>query len=126
MHTTTAVVTGHSRGLGAAIAAQLLQQGVPVLGLSRRAHADLRLRFPDLLDEVLLDLADAAAVQNWLAGPGLRARLQGVPVLLVNNAGVLDPIGPLPMQGGAAIARAVAVNVAAPLMIAAAVASQFL
>ena len=30
-----AIVTGHSRGLGEALAAALLQRGVAVLGLSR-------------------------------------------------------------------------------------------
>jgi nucleoside-diphosphate-sugar epimerase len=34
-----AIVTGHSGGLGAALAADLLSRGIVVLGLARRTHA---------------------------------------------------------------------------------------
>ena len=122
MQDCTAIVTGHSRGLGAAVAASLLRRGIPTLGLSRHGHPDLARRHPGLLQEVALDLADSAALGAWLAGPALADRVRGRgQVLLVNNAGVLEPVGPLPMQDPAAVAKAVAVNVAAPLMLAAAV-----
>lgn len=120
----TAIVTGHSRGLGAAVARELLQRGIPVLGVSRRPHPDLAAQFPGLLDEMLVDLSDVTAVQKWLGGPDLRARLQGVPLtMLVNNAGVIEPIGPLASQDMMAISRAIAINVSAPLVLASAVAA---
>ena len=92
---TCAIVTGHSRGLGAALVDTLLAQGLPVLALARgaRGSADARLR------EVALDLADAAALQRWLDGGELDAFIADhARVLLVNNAGTLGPVGPLQRQ----------------------------
>ncbi len=119
-----AVVSGHTQGLGAAIAENLLARGIAVLGLARGENAALARRFPALLDEVGIDLADSALLANWLAGDTLRDFLGGCQsALLVNNAGMLQPIGPLQMQDAGTIFRAVAVNVAAPLMLASAVVS---
>jgi NAD(P)-dependent dehydrogenase (short-subunit alcohol dehydrogenase family) len=116
-----AIVTGHSRGLGAAIADDLLGRRIAVLGISRARNPALARRFPGTLEEVELDLADSAALERWLAGKTMRAFVAGTdPVLLVNNAGVLQPIGPLESQDQAAVARAVGVNVAAALVLAAA------
>ncbi len=54
-----AIVTGHTRGLGAALAAQLLQRGLAVLGISRRAHPSLATQFgADRFAELALDLSD--------------------------------------------------------------------
>jgi benzil reductase ((S)-benzoin forming) len=120
-----AVVTGHSRGLGEGIASHLLAQGIPVLGLARQRNVALAKRFGAALTEAQLDLADAAAVQRWLATDALgpfvgEAKL----AMLVNNAGVLQPIGPLEVQDVAAVARAVAVNVGAVLVLSAAFAAR--
>lgn len=54
-----AIVTGHTRGLGAAIAEQLLRRGIAVLGLARATNADLAARYPELFCERSLDLADS-------------------------------------------------------------------
>ena len=56
-----AIVTGHTRGLGAAIAEQLLARGIAVLGLARSGNTDLATRYPDLFNEIALDLADSVA-----------------------------------------------------------------
>lgn len=117
-----AIVTGHSRGLGAAIAEELLARGIPVLGMSRQSNAALAERHPTSLTQCALDLADSAALANWLERSTLRSYLAGCEtVLLINNAGTLQPVGPLAAQTPEAIARAVALNVAAPLMLAAAI-----
>ena len=116
-----AIVTGHSRGLGAAIAAGLLARGIAVLGLARAQHPDLAGTRPELFDQVALDLSDTQAVTQWLGSGALDAWLADAgTVLLVNNAGVVQPIGPLPLQDVTTIGTAVALNVAAPLMLAAA------
>ena len=121
MKATKAIVTGHSRGLGAAIAGELLKRGIPVLGLARRGNAALAAQHDDRLAEVVIDLADSAALAAWLAGGVLGNWMADAQqVLLVNNAGTLQPMGPLPLQEIDAVARAVAANVAAPLMLAAA------
>ncbi|MFP3566892.1 SDR family oxidoreductase [Paraburkholderia sp. SIMBA_030] len=119
-----AIVTGHTRGLGAALAEQLLARNVAVLGLSRSRHATLAQRFAALLEEIELELADPARVAQWLAGDALRGFVSGAQsVLLINNAGMVQPIGPLEGQDAAAIASAVSLNVATPLMLASAVAA---
>ena len=119
-----AVVTGHTRGLGAAIAAQLLARGARVLGIARRTNAALAARHGAALVEARLDLADAGALERWIAGGEMRAFLRGAePAVLVNNAGLLQPIGPLEAQDIAAVSRAVAVNVGAALALAAAFAA---
>jgi len=119
MNTVKAVLTGHSRGLGAAIAAELAGRGIPVLALARQQGADMA-----GVTQVALDLSDTAALSAWLAGGALQAFLADAgSALLINNAGMLQPVGPLPGHEPAEVARAISLNVAAPLMLAAAVAA---
>ena len=80
MSTLTALVTGSSRGIGAAIAAQLRARGVTVIGHATRA-----------VDEhtIAADLTDPAApARIW--GEALE-RSGGRIDLLVNNAGLFSP-----------------------------------
>ncbi|MDB5771814.1 MAG: family oxidoreductase, partial [Burkholderia sp.] len=78
-----AILTGHTRGLGASIAASLLARGIPVLGISRGRNTELEERFPDKLEQVELDLSDSVAAARWLAGGALHRFLDGSgPVLL--------------------------------------------
>lgn len=117
-----AVVTGHTQGLGEALAAALMERNIPVLGLARRSVPALAARFGPLLRECQVDLSDSAALAAWLATPALRDYLDAATlVLLFNNAGTVEPVGALHDQDPLAVARAVALNVAAPLMLAAAV-----
>jgi NAD(P)-dependent dehydrogenase (short-subunit alcohol dehydrogenase family) len=115
-----AIVTGHSRGIGEAIAEHLLTRGTRVLGISRNANDRLAARFAEL-QEVTLDIADFSALQRWLGTPAMKRFLDGAEVpLLVNNAGVLQPIGPMETQNLDLVARAVAVNVGAVFVLSAA------
>lgn len=121
--TVRAIVTGHTRGLGAALAAQLLQRGIAVLGLSRSRHPSLGSPAGERFAEVELDLSNPAQLEAWLAGDALGRFVDGAStVLLFNNAGTVEPIGPLDAQDPAAIARAVGLNVATPLMLSSALA----
>jgi hypothetical protein len=117
-----AIVTGHTKGLGAAIARTLLERGIPVLGLARGVALDLTARFPGLLTQVEVDLADSTALRTWLGSYNLNAWFAGTDLaLLVNNAGVVKPVGSLRDQDPAVVVRSVTLNVAAPLALAAAV-----
>jgi NAD(P)-dependent dehydrogenase (short-subunit alcohol dehydrogenase family) len=114
-----AVLTGHSRGLGAAIAAELAAHGIPTLALARNKGAAAQ-----GLEQVELDLSDTVALAAWLAGDQLESFVAGAgTVLLINNAGMLQPVGPIATQAPDQVARAISLNVAAPLMLAAAVAA---
>ncbi|MGH7721061.1 MAG: SDR family oxidoreductase [Gemmatimonadaceae bacterium] len=116
-----AVVTGHTRGLGEAIAAHLLSRGVRVLGIARHRNAELVARYGDALTQVELDLADPAVLAAWLQSEVLGRFLgRAQTALLVNNAGVVQPVGPLETQDIDTTVRAVVLNVAAPLVLSAA------
>jgi len=116
-----AVVTGHSRGIGEAVAEHLLARGARVLGVSRHGNAALGARFPNRLEEVALDVADREALARWLASNPLERFLGNSETpLLVNNAGVLQPIGPLETQELENVWRAVCVNLGAALVLSAA------
>jgi NAD(P)-dependent dehydrogenase (short-subunit alcohol dehydrogenase family) len=64
--TGTAVVTGASSGIGAAVARRLLDDGWRVIGLSRRVPDIRRPGF----DSVTTDLGDLDAVRGWARGIG--------------------------------------------------------
>ena len=55
-----AVITGHSKGLGKALAMTLIEQGFDILGLSRSACEEI-----NGLQQVPLDLSDPAALVQW-------------------------------------------------------------
>lgn len=113
------LLTGHSRGLGDALARDLLNRGHHLLGLGRSGNAALARDFPERFSEHALDLADLAALASWLAGGPLRDFLADADqAVLINNAGMLQPVGPLGSQGDAGIARALALNLGAPLILA--------
>lgn len=112
-----AIVTGQSRGLGAAIAAELLARGIPVLGLARQVNAGLAEQFGSACVQIPLDLANTAELSAWLASDALPVFAAGASeLILVNNAGVLGPMAALGAQEGSETARAVALNVTAPLL----------
>ena len=113
------IVTGSSRGLGAALAAQLLQQGHTVLGMARRTNDTLPAG-PGLT-QWALDLADpvpaAARLEAWLATlDGTRFASAN----LVNNAGLLSRIGPIDNTTSGDLVNALRVGLEAPMLLSAA------
>ena len=114
-----AIVSGHTRGLGQALCAELLERDVRVLGLARGENTSLNERWPGRVTQVQLDLGDFVALQAFIVSDQFTEFLSGdQPALLINNAGLLQPIHPLGGQGAEAIARAVDVNIAAPMILA--------
>ncbi|GGV39926.1 dehydrogenase [Actinomadura cremea] len=114
----TALITGASGGLGAAFARSLAADGVAPVLVARRADAlaaladQLRAAHGVAAETLPADLADPAglaAVEARLTDPER-------PVdLLVNCAGIVGGIGPLPHQDPAALDALVALNVTAAL-----------
>lgn len=100
-----AVITGASRGLGAGLAARFAEHGL-ALGLCARSVPAA----PDGASAVCrsVDVADAGAVEAFA---GEVATQLGPIGLWVNNAGVLDPMGPQRDHDPAAVQEALLVNV---------------
>lgn len=112
-----AILSGHSGGLGAALAHTLLERGIAVLGLSRRPNDSLAAH--PALEQQAIDLSDPAALGRWLAGPALAAFLRDArSALLINNAGQLQPVGPCGEQDPARLVTSVQLNLTAPLLLA--------
>ena len=100
-----AVVTGASRGLGAGIAGALAEAGF-ALGLCARTVPALPWSAPGGA-VASVDVQDADAVADFAATVTAEV---GPITLWVNNAGVIDPIGPLRDAPVAALATHVGVN----------------
>lgn len=110
------IVTGASRGLGRAIAEQLLRPGHVVLGISRQAPPA-----PPGLEQWACDLADplpvAARLQAWLEASDGGSFASAA---LINNAAVLADPKPLREADAAALSASVRVGLEAPLLLTAA------
>ena len=109
----TAIVTGASRGIGAATALHLSDLGANVMLLARSAPkiADLPADIVDRGHEaeaLTCDVADPASVAN--ADRGAMDRWGRID-LVVNNAGLTDPIARIEDSDPAARAQAIQVNV---------------
>ena len=119
MTTQLTILTGASRGLGLAMAQQLLARGQRVLAISRRGVAAAP--SPGELIEWAVDLADpapvAARLADWLAAQDAS---QIASATLINNAGVVSQLAPLSAVAGADLSNALRVGLEAPLLLTAA------
>lgn len=101
------VVTGASRGLGAALCERIAAQaGNELVTISRTAAT------------LAADLSDAGLAQR--AGDALEARLRGrvfAKAVLINNAGVIEPVGPLEGVDAAELIANLNVNLVAPMLL---------
>jgi len=109
-----AIITGTTRGVGAALAAELTQRGWNVTGIARgECPAELT---NERYRHVRLDLSDLAGseaaltelVDEVLASEPKR-------LALVNNAGSLQPMRPLARVGAAELQNALTLNVTTPV-----------
>src|SRR5438477_1919171 len=111
-----AIITGVSRGLGEAIAVQLLAHDWTVVGVGRKSGIRLR---GDHYRFVEVDLEDTAAIEAKLAPPLTDiARARPTAVVCVNNAAVAGPVGIAGRIPHAEIAASLTANLIAPVMIA--------
>ena len=119
------IVTGTSRGLGAAIAERLVGQSEhTVLGVSRRANdalADAARQSGAVCEQWQADLSNpapvAARLQMWL---GSFEAGRFATASLINNAGALTRIGPLENCSAEELSAALRVGLEAPLVLTAA------
>jgi benzil reductase ((S)-benzoin forming) len=111
-----AIVTGVSRGLGAALGSELLGRGYTVLGIGRTGNPELtgdRYRFLEL------DLADAVQLDTKVA-PAFEELKERRPasVCLLSNAATVRPVGTLGQLAAEEITAALSVNLAAVVTLA--------
>ncbi|WGD28334.1 SDR family NAD(P)-dependent oxidoreductase [Ancylobacter sp. WKF20] len=107
----TALVTGASRGIGAAIAAALVAEGLTVHALARDAAAlgALADQLGPKLKPLPGDVRDLATIAIALDGAAID--------VLVNNAGGLATVRPLHAQSAEETAEVIALNLTAPLQL---------
>ena len=112
-----ALVTGAGRGIGRRIAAGLAAMGAQVALLARseselgEAVAEIQ-SSGGIATAIVADVQDTDRVRGGIER--VRAEL-GLPLLLVNNAAVVAPLGATQMLDSKAVASAVAVNIVAPI-----------
>ncbi len=120
-HTHLTIITGASRGLGAALVAQRLLPGHAVLGLARHTHTRLQARADAgglMLCQWPVDLADPGPVARRLAT--WLAQFDGAPLAsasLINNAGVLARLAPLDQVPLADIVQGLRVGLEAAMLL---------
>ncbi|MDD0837317.1 SDR family NAD(P)-dependent oxidoreductase [Curvibacter sp. HBC61] len=123
MTTSLYIITGASRGMGLAMAQQLLQPGNTLLTLSRQPNPVLDTAATAQgipLIQWAMDLADGNAVAHelglWLTTLDPRQFDRAV---LINNAGVIPPIAPLSATPAVDVAWALRVGLEAPMQLSA-------
>lgn len=107
----TALVTGASRGIGAAIARKLVAGGLTVHGVARSAEGleTLARELGGAFIPCPADVTDTDAIMAGLGGAEID--------VLVNNAGGLSSVRDLTEQTAEETARTVALNLTAPLQL---------
>ncbi len=114
------ILTGASRGLGAALAERLLKHGHRLVTLSRHT-ADLWVVQGADLEQWAMDLAEpvaaAARLESWLAA---QDPTQLGSATLINNAGVVSRLAPLADVAASDLSNALRVGLEAPLLLSAA------
>ena len=118
------ILTGASRGFGAAMAEQLLNAGTVMLGLSRGRHPTLAAHAAAAqvqLEEWPRDLADSVTVADeveaWLRTFDAHRFDEAV---LINNAGVISRVGPSDGCNSAELSSALRVGLEATIVLTAA------
>lgn len=107
---TIALITGASRGIGRAAALQMAARGATVWACARSegALAELAMEAEGQISWRALDVRDGRAVADWIAElEEARGRLD----VLVNNASVLGPKGPIEDQDPQGWRDTIAINV---------------
>lgn len=118
------ILTGSSRGMGLAMAQQLLKPDHTLICIARSRNADLDTAAQaagTTLEQWQLDLSrgESAArrMQDWLSSQAPSAYASAT---LINNAGVIPRIGPLSDSDVGDLAQALRVGLEAPMQLTAA------
>jgi benzil reductase ((S)-benzoin forming) len=112
------IITGVSRGLGAALFDEVVAAGHRMLAIGRRFTDSQYAAERAEPQRIRLRQAELAYPASLPAAPELSSFVQGAPdVVLVHNAAVLEPVGAIGSLNPDEIAAAVAVNLTAPMIL---------
>ena len=112
------LLTGHSRGLGAALAHHLLGEAHSVLGVARKQLGGIGTLPCGSLSQFTADLADRESLLALSRGSALQEFFQNAQqAVLIHNAGLVTPIGPADQLNDADVADAVMVNLTSALIL---------
>jgi NAD(P)-dependent dehydrogenase (short-subunit alcohol dehydrogenase family) len=118
------ILTGASRGMGRALAEQLLQPGHHLLTLSRHVRGDLSAKAHAAgaeLTQWSVDLSDGISaseqLRSWLS---IQDAQRFASATLINNAGMILPLVPLRNAASNDLQHALRVGLEAPLLLASA------
>lgn len=115
------ILTGHSRGMGLAMAEQLLAPAHTLLCISRHVNKNLTAKAEALgaplvqwQDDLALGAAVARRIQAWLDGQG---GVGFATATLINNAAVIPKIAPLAASDVDDLGQALRIGLEAPLQL---------
>ena len=103
------LITGVTRGLGLALAKKFMSMGHTVIGCGRSGTEifDLRMDHGAPHDFMVCDVSLDAKVALWAAKV---LEHESLPDILINNAGIMNPLGPLWEQSDREFTKIVDVN----------------
>lgn len=108
------ILTGASRGLGAAMLVRLLRDGHHVVAAARGPTPELP-EHAGRLDWTQLDLGDLPAAQDWVIRSLEACEPQAAALIL--NAGSLDPLVPVAGLRPDAVEAHLRINLASPMLV---------
>lgn len=107
------IITGTSSGIGLELTNQLLKLGNTVYGIARRENGIEHENY----HHVLLDLADTSKLEDILEKIVNETVEKATSFTLINNAGTIEPIGMAGELNSDLVAKSIAVNLTAPMIL---------
>ncbi|QFG01055.1 SDR family NAD(P)-dependent oxidoreductase [Psychrobacillus glaciei] len=109
----TYIITGTTSGIGLELVNQLLEAGHTVYGIARKEND---IDHPQY-HHVLLDLTETSKLADTVKEIIKEVSPEASSYTLINNAGTIDPIGMVGEIDGELIAKSIAVNLTAPMVL---------
>ncbi|WP_391206387.1 SDR family NAD(P)-dependent oxidoreductase [Psychrobacillus sp. L4] len=109
----TYIITGTTSGIGLELVNQLLEAGHTVYGIARKENDIDHPRY----HHVLLDLTETSKLADTMGYIVKENSSEASSFTLINNAGTIEPIGMVGEIDGKLIAKSIAVNLTAPMVL---------